>query len=143
MVVGIGLIGTVSATVAAWFVSRKQQARDDQVKADRAAARKQRRLRLRRAVSMSRFRQPTHRGAGFRGCSGPRRGASTAGDAHRHRHETVSDTPVQVGLDDEMVDEVTSLSDTVAALTTQIQALTAQQEALRASIDRLVDQRAG
>jgi len=54
MVVGIGLIGTVSATVAAWFVSRKQQARDDQAKADRVAARKQRRLRLKQAVSMSR-----------------------------------------------------------------------------------------
>ena len=45
MVVGIGLIGTVSATVAAWFVSHKQQLRDDaskakadQAKADRAKA---------------------------------------------------------------------------------------------------------
>lgn len=33
MVVGIGLIGTVSATVAAWFVSHKQQLRDDQQRA--------------------------------------------------------------------------------------------------------------
>jgi voltage-gated potassium channel len=40
MVVGIGLIGTVSATVAAWFVSHKQQLRDDasKAKADQAKA---------------------------------------------------------------------------------------------------------
>ena len=40
MVVGIGLIGTVSATVAAWFVSHKQQLRDDATKAQAEAARK-------------------------------------------------------------------------------------------------------
>jgi voltage-gated potassium channel len=34
MVVGIGLIGTVSATVAAWFVSHKQQLREDAKAAD-------------------------------------------------------------------------------------------------------------
>lgn len=40
MVVGIGLIGTVSATVAAWFVSHKQKLRDDasKVAADQAKA---------------------------------------------------------------------------------------------------------
>jgi len=37
MVVGIGLIGTVSATVAAWFVSHKQKLRDDADKADQSA----------------------------------------------------------------------------------------------------------
>jgi hypothetical protein len=37
MVVGIGLFGTVSATVAAWFVSHKQKLRDDADKADQSA----------------------------------------------------------------------------------------------------------
>ncbi len=40
MVVGIGLIGTVSATVAAWFVSHKQQLRDDELKAKKVERRK-------------------------------------------------------------------------------------------------------
>ncbi|MET0864045.1 MAG: potassium channel family protein, partial [Nakamurella sp.] len=38
MVVGIGLIGTVSATVAAWFVSHKQRLQDDKNKAAAVAA---------------------------------------------------------------------------------------------------------
>ena len=38
MVVGIGLIGTVSATVAAWFVSHKQRAHDDALSARAAKA---------------------------------------------------------------------------------------------------------
>ncbi len=40
MVVGIGLIGTVSATVAAWFVSHKQQLRDDELQAKKVARRR-------------------------------------------------------------------------------------------------------
>jgi len=38
MVVGIGLIGTVSATVAAWFVSHKQRLQDEKNKAAAKAA---------------------------------------------------------------------------------------------------------
>ncbi len=40
MVVGIGLIGTVSATVAAWFVSHRQQMRDDELQAKKVARRR-------------------------------------------------------------------------------------------------------
>ncbi len=143
MVVGIGLIGTVSATVAAWFVSRREQARDDQAKADRAAARKQRRLRLKRAMSMSAApaaEAPEGQGAD----AAPDAAAPTMTDARGNdAGDDDADQHAGVASEVEMVDEVTSLSDTVAALTTQIQALTAQQEALRASIDRLVASRAG
>ena len=49
MVLGIGLIGTVSATVAAWFVSHKQQLRDDEVRAENVKRR--RRLLARRKAA--------------------------------------------------------------------------------------------
>ncbi|MGS0683663.1 potassium channel family protein [Nakamurella sp. GG22] len=148
MVVGIGLIGTVSATVAAWFVSRKEQARDDQAKADRAEARKQRRLRLKRAMSMS-GAPAAEATDGQSVDAAPDAAAQTMTDARDDdagdddAGDDDADQHAGVASEDEMVDEVTSLSDTVAALTTQIQALTAQQEALRASIDRLVASRAG
>jgi voltage-gated potassium channel len=113
MVVGIGLIGTVSATVAAWFVSHKQRTQDD---ANRARAKLDQANADKKAAQVAAHpvggNQPTGDGAA------PMMAAIDALDTH-------------------------SMARTLASLSAQIELLTRQQADLQSTIERLADQRAG
>ena len=154
MVVGIGLIGTVSATVAAWFVSRKQQQRDDDLKARKVALRQRLRLRKR---SPSAADVPAPGDAPAADGSTADAGRSAAPDTGRSTNTDLTDltdlTDGQIddadladtgsAVGEELLEAEVSLVAAVSALTAQIRDLTMQQEALRASIADLADRRSG
>ncbi len=143
MVVGIGLIGTVSATVAAWFVARKQRLHDDQLKAEKVA-RRRRFLARTAAASAPDGQITTHPDAPTpTGGVGDGTGLS-APDSTEHADVVLADSASEADRPDgDLLDEERSLSDAVAALTAQIRALTTEQQALRASVAALANQRSG
>jgi voltage-gated potassium channel len=118
MVVGIGLIGTVSATVAAWFVSHKQRIHDDASQALAAKA------------------QAARADVDNGGAAGVV--ANPVGDQRNGEIGTAGrGTPAPAAVD------TLSLTTTLATLSAQIELLTRQQAELQSTITRLADQRAG
>jgi voltage-gated potassium channel len=124
MVVGIGLIGTVSATVAAWFVSHKQRTHDDAVRAKEATAQ-----------------------AADAKAEAARQSADTAGQVTAHpvgadRAGSPAGGPAGTTGSSSTTDNQ-ALARTLATLSAQIELLTRQQAELQSTISRLADQRAG
>ena len=117
MVVGIGLIGTVSATVAAWFVSHKQRTHDDKMRAQAA-----------KATADQASADKAHAAAV---AANPAGGGQPAG--------TIGPAAVNANLGP----DTQSLARTLATLSAQIELLTSQQAELQSTISRLADQRAG
>ncbi len=116
MVVGIGLIGTVSATVAAWFVSHKQRTDEDAIRAKAKAD--QARDEKARAAQVA---------------ANPIGGHQPTGDIRTPGAATNSDSAT----------DSQALARTLASLAAQIELLTRQQADLQSTIERLADQRAG
>jgi voltage-gated potassium channel len=112
MVVGIGLIGTVSATVAAWFVTHKQRLQDEKNKAAAVTA---------AAAESAASALPVGAvivGAGGAGAAAAGTDALDAGDVAEVRAEA-------------------ALSESIAALTAKLDQLARQQADLVASIEKL------
>ena len=119
MVVGIGLIGTVSATVAAWFVTHKQRTHDD---AERARA----------AKAAADHANADKAAAAFVA-------AHPVGSNQPHGEISATAPPESSSSD---VDTQT-MARTLASLSAQIELLTRQQADLQSTIERLANQRTG
>ena len=148
MVVGIGLIGTVSATVAAWFVTRKQKTRDDELKSQRVARRRRLLARLHPAAARDgRSPEPgadPPASAAITDARDPVPDADPADDDPQDDDLADADlADAESGTHEELLETENSLVDAVVTLTAQIAALTVQQDALRASIAGLIDERSG
>lgn len=119
MVVGIGLIGTVSATVAAWFVTHNQKL----------------------AEKAKKNHQDDHEHGSM--------AATGAGDDHRQPVDPASSSDPAAAVDpSETVGASAPAADpeltaALVALSAQIEALSTQQADLRATIDRLAGRAAG